>query len=183
MTAPSPRIRLDDNVVLRRLEDPGDLPELHRVIGESLDHLEPWISWTEVYSLEWTTTFLSRRVERWGQNEYTYAIVLDGVIAGACQLHQYDHIPRDAYEIGYWLHPTATGRGLATRAVRALVEQAFGMPDVARIIVSHDVDNHASASVPARLGFTELPTPVLDDGVETRVWHLDRPGPAASPSH
>jgi hypothetical protein len=39
--------------------------------------------------------------------------------------------------------------------------------------VSHDVDNHASASVPARLGFTELPS-VMVDGVENRVWSLGR---------
>ncbi|BAU83069.1 ribosomal-protein-L7p-serine acetyltransferase [Streptomyces laurentii] len=173
MTAPSPRIRLDDELVLRRFEDPADLPELHRVIGESLDHLEPWISWSEVYSPDWTASFLSRRAERWGHDEYTYAILLDGSIAGACQLHRHEQIPGDAYEIGYWLHPAATGLGVATRATRALVEQAFRMPGVERVIVSHDVDNHASASVPTRLGFAELPS-MMVDGVENRVWSLGR---------
>ncbi|XIE78452.1 GNAT family N-acetyltransferase [Streptomyces sp. SBR177] len=36
--------------------------------------------------------------------------------------------PPDTYEIGYWLHPSATGRGLATRAVRAVVAEGFRMP-------------------------------------------------------
>jgi hypothetical protein len=47
--------------------------------------------------------------------------------------------------------------------------------------VSHDVDNHASASVPARLGFTELPS-VMVDGVENRVWSLGRPAAPPRPA-
>ncbi|MFE5296912.1 GNAT family N-acetyltransferase [Streptomyces sp. NPDC056632] len=63
--------------------------------------------------------FLARRVERWeAGEEFTYAVALDGTLSGTCRLHRREDIPCDAYEIGYWVHPAATGRGVATRAAR-----------------------------------------------------------------
>ncbi|MFF2566811.1 GNAT family N-acetyltransferase [Streptomyces sp. NPDC058084] len=63
--------------------------------------------------------FLARRVERWETGEeFTYAVALDGILSGACRLHRREDIPCDAYEIGYWVRPAATGRGVATRAAR-----------------------------------------------------------------
>lgn len=171
---PSPLVRVDERLTLRRFADPADYTELHRVIGESLAHLEPWMPWSEEYSPEWTAGFLARRASRWGDAEFTYAVVLDGAIVGACQLHQHELLPPDAYEIGYWLHPTATGQGVATRAVRTLIEQAFRQPEVRQVVIVHDTGNHASAGVPARLGFVEKPSVVMRDGEEMRVWQLTR---------
>ncbi|MFB7862393.1 GNAT family N-acetyltransferase [Streptomyces sp. NPDC056069] len=63
--------------------------------------------------------FLARRVERWeAGRKFTYAVTLDGTLSGTCRLHRREDMPCDAYEIGYWVHPAATGRGVATRAAR-----------------------------------------------------------------
>jgi ribosomal-protein-serine acetyltransferase len=59
-------------------------------------------------------------------------------------------------EIGYWLHPAYTGRGLATAAVAALVGQAFALPDIDRVEIVHGAANTASGGVPRRLGFTVI---------------------------
>ncbi|WP_326769621.1 GNAT family N-acetyltransferase [Streptomyces sp. NBC_01591] len=44
---------------------------------------------------------------------------------------------------------SATGRGVATRAARALVELAFRLPGVDYVEVVHDPANTASRAVPA----------------------------------
>ncbi|MFD7980142.1 GNAT family N-acetyltransferase [Streptomyces sp. NPDC059071] len=169
---PPQLVRIDDRLVLRRPEDPADLSELHQLIDESVEHLRPWMDWVEDHSPEWTAGYLSRRAGQWAAGaEFTYLIVLDGAMVGACSLHRREETPADAYEIGYWLHPAATGHGLAARAARALVAEGFRLPGVQRLLVLHLPENHASATVPAKLGFTELARPG-DGGF--RVWELTR---------
>jgi ribosomal-protein-serine acetyltransferase len=84
-------------------------------------------------------------------------------------------------EIGYWLHPAYTGRGLATAAVAALVGQAFTLEDIDRVEIVHDAANTASGGVPRRLGFTEIERrtsaqcPVTSgEGAVEVVWRLIR---------
>ncbi|GAA2275694.1 MULTISPECIES: GNAT family N-acetyltransferase [Kitasatospora] len=179
MDLPQQVIELDD-LTLRRFNGEADLPELFRVIEESLEHLRPWMAWVGEHSLAKTADFLARRAEGWASGEeFTYAIVLNGAIVGACQLFRRDDTPDNGREIGYWLHPAATGRGVATRAVRALIAQAFRLPDVDYVEVVHDPANRASGAVPARLGFSErLRRPAerlapAESG-EDQIWRLTR---------
>ncbi|MCX5214908.1 GNAT family N-acetyltransferase [Kitasatospora sp. NBC_00240] len=155
MDIPQQVIELD-GLTLRRFDGEADLPEFFRVIEESLEHLRAWMPWVAEHSRARTAEFLARRPERWASGEeYTYAIVLDGAIVGVCALFRRGDTPANGREIGYWLHPAATGRGLVTRAARAVVEQAFRLPGVDHVEIVHDLANHASGAVPARLGFSE----------------------------
>ncbi|MFG2819174.1 GNAT family N-acetyltransferase [Kitasatospora sp. NPDC048365] len=178
MDLPQPVIDLDD-LTLRRFEE-ADLPEFLRVIDESLEHLAPWMAWTTEHTPERTAEFLARRGEKWESGQaYSYAIVLDGAIVGAIELFRGEGAPDNSREIGYWLHPAATGRGLVTRAARAVAAQAFRLPEVDWVEIVHDPANLASGAVPARLGFTvHLRRPAerhapAETG-EDQVWRLTR---------
>ena len=59
----------------------------------------------------------------------------------------------DRLEIGYWLDSAATGQGLATEAVIALLEIGVAMPGIGHVEIRCDANNAASAAVPRRLGF------------------------------
>ncbi|MEU1422409.1 MULTISPECIES: GNAT family N-acetyltransferase [unclassified Kitasatospora] len=179
MTTPPESITLDD-LTLRRFDGEADLPELFRVIEESLEHLRPWMPWVATHSPDATRAFLAGRAEQWESGAaFTYAMVTERGIVGACQLFRREGLPGDGLEIGYWLHPAATGRGLATRAVRALVDEAFLLPGVDHVEIVHDPANRASGAVPARLGFAEhLCRPAerlapAQTGVD-KVWRLTR---------
>ncbi|MFF1904384.1 GNAT family N-acetyltransferase [Kitasatospora sp. NPDC058218] len=179
MPSPPELIPLDD-LTLRCFEGEADLAELFRVIEESLDHLRPWMPWVAEHSLDTTRDFLARRTEQWENGDaYTYAIVTEQAIVGACQLFRRADRPSHGMEIGYWLHPAATGRGLVTRAARALVEQAFLLPGVDHVEIVHDSANRASGAVPRRLGFVEhacRPAERLAPAEtgEDKVWRLPR---------
>ena len=56
-------------------------------------------------------------------------------------------------EVGYWLFANARGRGLATRAVRAVVREAFAS-GISRIEANVRIGNEASERVLERAGFT-----------------------------
>ncbi len=75
----------------------------------------------------------------------------DGAILGGCALHHFDPM-RDTVEIGYWLFVGSRGRGVATRAVGALVEDAFAQ-GIRRVEAHVRLENTASERVLERLGF------------------------------
>jgi len=69
---------------------------------------------------------------------------------------------------GYWLAPEARGRGVATRALRLLVDWTLATTQVIRFELYTDPDNDASGRVALRAGFER-------EGVR-RAWDLDREG-------
>jgi RimJ/RimL family protein N-acetyltransferase len=74
-----------------------------------------------------------------------------GGLLGGCALHHFDPL-RDAVEVGYWLVVSARGRGVASRAVGALVEHAFAN-GIRRVEAHVRLENRASQRVLERLGF------------------------------
>ncbi|MEE1772934.1 GNAT family protein [Streptomyces sp. JV185] len=90
----------------------------------------------------------------------SFAIVdaIDGTLLGCVNLRWVDRADGLAM-IGYWLLPTARGRGLATRGVAAVTSWGFATADARRIEIAHAVGNEASCRVADRCGY--LPEGVL----------------------
>lgn len=176
MDVPAEILR-SDQVELRRWRT-GDLDALDHAIHESLGHLVPWMPWAAGHGRRDTAGFLARSQDEWGSGEaYAYAITSEDVVIGNCGLHR--RIGAGGLEIGYWLHPRWTGRGLATAAAAALVGQGFGLTGIDRLEIHHDAANAASGAVARRLGFTEIahvpepegPSAPGEVGIEV-VWRM-----------
>jgi RimJ/RimL family protein N-acetyltransferase len=75
-----------------------------------------------------------------------------GTIVGGITLHHYDD-QRSRVEVGYWLLARGRGRGIATRAVRALADHVHGQ-GVLRLEAVVRPENERSIRVLERLGFT-----------------------------
>lgn len=73
-----------------------------------------------------------------------------GTPIGTVSLFQLDEGNRRA-ELGYALRRSAWGRGYATEAVSAVIDQAFGPLDLNRLEADIDPHNHASARLLQRL--------------------------------
>ncbi len=152
-------------LTLRRWH-PDDADALNWAVTESMDHLSPWMPWASGYSRESAAEFISTATADWAAGSvYAYAMIIAGAIAGGAALHS--QVEPDRMEIGYWVHPAHTRRGLATAASAALTEQAFLLPGINRVEIRHDPRNLASAGVPRKLGFTRLPP---QEGCDHVVW-------------
>ncbi|MDT7785872.1 MAG: ribosomal-protein-serine acetyltransferase [Pseudonocardiales bacterium] len=165
---------------LRKLSE-ADLAELRQVVTESLPHLRPWMPWAAGdYETSTAAGFLAMAVSSWERGTmFHHAITVDGAIVGVITADR--TVENDLVEIGYWLHPAHTGRGLATKAAAELVEFAFQLDGVRRVQIWHDAANIASSGVPRRLGFTEIDrrTPPREPAIGNRVgvdvvWELRR---------
>jgi RimJ/RimL family protein N-acetyltransferase len=65
----------------------------------------------------------------------------------------FNWVPEVECELGYWLHPDARGRGLATAACRLALDHVFDSLGVGRVTAFAAAENTASRAVIERLGF------------------------------
>jgi RimJ/RimL family protein N-acetyltransferase len=153
---PAQRLLLDNGTVLRFFV-PSDADALARAVGESLEHLKPWMPWADQESAE--PDFQRTRLRRQPQlaargEEWQYGLFAENerLVLGSFGLMT--RRGPGTIEIGYWVHVDAINRGHATRAVRALVDVAFAMKDVDTVLICCDEANAPSAAIPQKLGFT-----------------------------
>ncbi|RKN27962.1 GNAT family N-acetyltransferase [Micromonospora musae] len=114
-----------------------------------------------------------------------------GELLGSCGLVALD-TRLGSGEVGYWTAPWARGRGVTTRATRALARWAFDVLKLRRLSWQAEVGNHASRLVALRAGFRvegrlRLADPVPGGRAEGWIGSLlpgevpapGEPGPAA----
>jgi RimJ/RimL family protein N-acetyltransferase len=110
----------------------------------------------DLFPFPYTAADAAAFLERVGaeQPRSTFAIATDAELIGGIGLHRCDDVHRRSAEIGYWLAAPFWGRGIATRAVRALADWAFANHDLLRLFAGVFEGNRASARVLEKAGFT-----------------------------
>ncbi|MFI5754035.1 GNAT family N-acetyltransferase [Streptomyces sp. NPDC051569] len=82
-----------------------------------------------------------------------YGIWLDGTLVGGVLFPKFD-AAHGTCEVGCWLEPAGTGRGLVTRAARVLIDWAVGERGIHRVEWLVSSANTPSVRVAQRLGMT-----------------------------
>jgi ribosomal-protein-alanine N-acetyltransferase len=83
-----------------------------------------------------------------------FAIVVDGAAVGGAGIELGTDVARRSAEVGYWLGEAYWGRGIATEALRALTDYAWGTFDVCRLHADVFEWNPASMRVLEKAGYT-----------------------------
>ena len=94
-------------------------------------------------------------LERHEQGSTLPHVILDesGGVVGRITLNEIVRGPLQSCSLGYWLGASATGRGLASAAVRGIVRVAFEELGLHRIQAGTRLDNVRSQRVLERTGF------------------------------
>ena len=173
--APVPASLRTERLLLRPWS-PDDARALHPVLVANAAHLGPWIPphVAAVVPVDELALRLARFAEDFASaRSFRFALLAvdDGRVLGEADLFPRAKTGRvpladaDRVELGYWLDASATGRGLATEATRALLDVAATLPGMTHAEIRCDSANAPSAAVPQRLGFT---LDAVEDG--TQVW-------------
>ena len=137
-----------------RTYEPGDAAPLWEAARESVAEVFPWLPWCHAhYSMAEADAWVSTRgpLAAAGQ-EYAFAIVGDdGRFLGGCGINQINRIHRFG-NLGYWVRSSATGRGVASEAVRQAAAFAFRNTDLVRLEIVCAVGNERSQRVAVRAG-------------------------------
>jgi len=144
---------MNASVVLRPY-DLVDVPRLFEAARESVEHIYPWLPWCHAgYTEENAREWIAQQVQSFPQGqEYQFTInAADGRFLGGCGLNALDPLHRLA-NLGYWVRASATGRGVATAAVRQLAAWAFAHTELSRLEIVVAATNTASLRVAERAG-------------------------------
>jgi RimJ/RimL family protein N-acetyltransferase len=153
--------RIETERLVLRCWQPDDAGILKEAIDSSLEHLRPWMPWTEHEPQSVEAKAERLRVFR-GEfdldRDHVYGILSrdERTAIGSSGLHT--RLDAGGLEIGYWIRASHVGRGLATEAASALVKVAFEIAKVERVEIHCRPDNVASAAVPRKLRFTHEAT-------------------------
>ena len=137
-----------------RCYEAGDAVELYEAARESHAEVYPWLPWCHPeYVLGEAEEWASSRQELFDKGKEYSFVIRDGEnrFLGGCGLNQISFVNRLA-NLGYWVRTTATGRGVATRAVRKLANFAFSETDLERLEIICVVGNKASQRVAEKSG-------------------------------
>ena len=133
---------------------PYDAAQMYDVIARHRDDLRTWLSWVDAtHSAADVRRYAQFVAEQFEQRiGFDYAVVLDGALVGGIGLHHVDWTQSSA-AMGYWLSPEVRGRGIMTKATRALTTHAFAALGLHRLEIRAVTENRASRAVAERAGF------------------------------
>jgi RimJ/RimL family protein N-acetyltransferase len=153
--------RIETERLVLRCYEPRDAEMAKDAIDSSLDHLRPWMPWTESepQPLEEKRQLLKtfRAAFDTGDNFVMGIFSADeSQILGGTGLH-----PRQGpggLEIGYFIRASATRQGYVTESTAALTRVGFEVCEAEYIEIRIDPENEASLGVPRKLGYIEEAT-------------------------
>jgi ribosomal-protein-serine acetyltransferase len=141
-------------------------PEFLEFVTSNRDHLGVWLEWGQtIQTLEQAQTFIRRGVARYAEDGLPWVgLWLKEQLVGGILFFPVDARAKSTM-IGYWLGSGASGRGLMSKAVLAMLGFVFDDLGLNRLELQAHVDNHKSRALAERLGFSF-------EGVMRQVWTL-----------
>ncbi|MEU2560279.1 GNAT family protein [Streptomyces longispororuber] len=146
-------ISVGEGAELRPLE-PWNAEEFLEHVDRAREFAGPWVPMTVLTKdLESARATLQRYADRQAADTgRLYGVWLDGRLVGGTLFRIFD-TGTDTCEVGVWLEPSATGRGLVTNAVRVMVDWAVDRRGMHRVEWMVSSRNDRSKAAAARLGF------------------------------
>lgn len=140
------------DAVLRPLE-PWRAEEFLAHIDRGRAHIGQYIGMPDINKdLESARGFLRGYAEKTAADAgQIFGIWLDGTLVGGVMFRLFD-AAAGTCEVGCWLEPSATGRGLVTQACRVLIDWAVDVRGIHRVEWICDTENSGSINVAKRLG-------------------------------
>lgn len=149
------QLKVDDEIEIRMFEE-SDAETVFAMVDRNREYLRQWLIWVDRSdSPEVTRQFIKDSKLRYKNKEALSAgIWLNGKLVGATGVVGYEWHNR-MMEIGYWLSADQQGKGIMTRAVSALIDDAFDNLGMNRVEIHCATGNLPSRAIPERLGFKQ----------------------------
>lgn len=133
----------------------ADATPMHEAAHETMEQLCNWMTWCRPdYSVADARTFIEQCAQAQTKGEHhSFAIVdsQNGDFLGSAGLNQLCPIHKFA-NVGCWVRSSAAGRGVATIALRFVIDYAFAQLELQRLEFLMAVDNVASQRLAQKAG-------------------------------
>lgn len=143
-----------DKITLKWLEE-KHAAQLLQLRNTNYDFLAEWLPW--VPTMETEADF-SAYIQRCRQKKYEgleipMVVFVKDQLAGRIGINYIDANRTGA--IGYWIAEAFGGKGVITKACKAIIEYGFTEAGLNRIEIKCGTKNFRSQAIPERLGFTK----------------------------
>ncbi len=147
------KLDVGDGITLARVRS-EDAAEIFAVVDSCRDYLREWLRWVDSSrSVKDILAFVERSEKQYAEGKgFQACIRLNWKIVGVIGYVGVDRINQKT-EIGYWIDEHHQGRGIVTKATRALTDYAFSEWNLNRVKISAGVENSRSRALAERLGF------------------------------
>lgn len=147
-------LKVDRDLEIRQFSE-SDAETLFALADRNRASLREWLPWALEYSPEKTRPFIQSGLEKFARNQgFDGGLWLNGSLAGGIGVHAIDWAHRHT-SLGYWLDAGCRGRGVVTRATRAVAGYLFDDLGLNRIEIRCGTGNRKSRAIPERLGFSQ----------------------------
>ena len=160
---------------LRALRADDHIDDRQAVVENFTDpDTRQWLPGYEINDLADAGRYIARRAGEWAKDiRYSWAVAdpTTGELLGEVGLKEPD-LETGTAEAAVWTHPAGRGRGVAARALGAVLRFGFGALGLQRVVYKHFETNKASARVAEKCGFAQIERveqAELGDGSEDRV--------------
>ncbi|CRH30509.1 GNAT family N-acetyltransferase [Pantoea ananatis] len=162
--------------------DLSDIEAFTVAVNYSLDTLLPWMSWAhpdyQPHEAESWIRFTDLQRALKEAEEFAIVDAQNRLLGGAG--FRFAKKPGEFCALGYWVRSDAQCQGVATQAVKLLLEFGFARPDVQTIELLAVENNFASRRVAEKSGGRFIDYRygliVLDSGpVNAAIYHFQRP--------
>lgn len=147
--------KVDEEISLKLIEL-NDAERIFELIDPSRSYLREWLPWLDTSTkVEDTKEFIKSCLKGYAENKsITTVILYNEKIVGLASFNSINWSNKTAY-IGYWLGEGYQGKGIMTKAVKALTNYAFKHLKLNKVEIRAAVENKKSRSIPERLGFVK----------------------------
>ena len=143
-----------------RLVTLNDVPVLAELLRVNRDFLAPWepIRRDDYFTVDGQRAVIGAAIEQHQQDSTLPYVILDDSarVVGRITLNEIVRGPLQSCSLGYWVGAADNGRGLATAAVRDIIDVAFEELGLHRIQAGTLLDNLRSQRVLERNGFVRF---------------------------
>ncbi|HAH24385.1 MAG TPA: N-acetyltransferase [Prolixibacteraceae bacterium] len=148
------KLIIDDRQFLERLTL-SHVETIFNAIDQNRQFLRKWLPFVDfTRKVNDTERFVRSILEKpAAHRDEVFVVWFNHEFAGLIGFKDPDRI-NDRIEIGYWLVEKMTGRGIATAAVRKMINLAFRNMEMNRVQIRCGIGNHKSSAIPRRLGFS-----------------------------
>jgi RimJ/RimL family protein N-acetyltransferase len=129
---------------------------LHDAVVDSRAELLPWMPWAVNPTLEASRAQAAHSKAAWEAGTNFHFAVIDRQSRAVLGVAGFSNEHPDAPELHYWIRTDHAGRGLATKAARALITWAATNLRADRIWLWAGRENVASRRVAEKLGFRHV---------------------------
>ncbi len=148
------QIQIDEDIQLLIIE-PSNANELYQIIDVNREYFGQYMDWVRFnQSTEDVSSFINNAIINYDSNkEYTFTIQTNAIIIDTFTIRNKGN---SEVEIGYWLDPAYSGRGIITKTLNRVSKILLEQMNIVSIYVKCAVFNTKSNMVPQRAGFTHV---------------------------